>query len=92
MKTESQEQNFTLAKWLEDNHDDMRRIYFGEWAEIVGEQKPLIEDLMKKANTDNPLSAVIPVCETIPVGDMSRLILLAVATEMITRKPLIREP
>jgi len=78
--------NAKLAVWLEQNHDDMRRIYFDEWVEIVSEQKPLIEELMKRAKTDNPLSAVLPVCETIPVSDMSRLLLLAVATEMITRK------
>lgn len=77
--------NLYLAKWLEGNHDDMRRIYFDDWVDIVKEQKPLIEGLMKKANTDNPLSAVIPVCQKIPVGDMSRLLLLAVATEMVTR-------
>lgn len=77
--------NLGLAKWLEANHDNMRQIYFDDWAEIVAEQKPLIEQLMQRDNTNNPLSAVIPVCKTIPNGDMSRLLLLAVATEMITR-------
>lgn len=77
--------NLGMAKWLEANHDNMRQIYFDDWAEIVAEQKPLIEQLMQRDNTNNPLSAVIPVCKTIPNGDMSRLLLLAVATEMITR-------
>lgn len=77
--------NLALAKWLEDNHDAMRRIYFDEWVEIVAEQKPLIELLMQQANTTNPLAAVIPVCKTIPDADISRCLLLAVATEMITR-------
>jgi hypothetical protein len=77
-----------LAEWLQEVHDEVKRIYIDEWAEIVAEQKPLIEQLMSRQKTDNPLSAVLPVCKGIPRSDPSRLLLLAVAAEMILRTEL----
>lgn len=86
MTSQGEPNNLRLAEWLGEVHEQVKLTYYESWPEIVAEQKPLIEQLMKRANTSNPLSAVIPVVKGIPRNDASRLILLAVAAEMITRR------
>lgn len=70
---------------LEDNLDAMRRLHIDEWVEIVTEMKPMIEELMRRAKTTNPIEAVVPVVKKMHEDDKSPLLVLAVATEMVIR-------
>ena len=74
-----------IAQGLETLREAMAICCGGKWEEIVAEQRPMFEDIMRSDGHGNPLLVALPIAKKMKANGEKPDLILAVAAEIAYR-------